>query len=53
MQKLNVIFFSLFFMVSCSDPKIETIEIGNKKSELLEIKFFNNKQIAKNIISKI
>ena len=50
MQKLNVIFFSLFFMVSCSDPKIETIEIGNKKSELLEIKSFDNKQIAKNII---
>tara|TARA_B100001175_G_scaffold12_1_gene16 strand:+ start:2780 stop:3922 length:1143 start_codon:yes stop_codon:yes gene_type:complete len=50
MKRLSFLYIFFFILVSCSNEKTETVQIGNKKTEILEIKSFDDSEIPKNII---
>ena len=50
MKKVTAIIFTLLILIACSNEKTETVMMGSKDSELLEIKNFSESTKPKNII---
>ena len=53
MKNIAVIIFTLLLLIACSKEKTETVKMGNKDSNLLEIKNFSESTRPKNIILAI
>ena len=53
MRQLIVIIFTLLILIGCSNQKTEVVKMGNKDSDLLEIKNFSDSKKPKNIILAI
>ena len=53
MKNIAAIIFTLLALIACSKEKTETVKMGNKDSNLLEIKNFSESKKPKNIILAI
>ena len=53
MKNIAAIIFTLLVLIACSKEKTETVKMGNKDSNLLEIKNFSESTKPKNIILAI
>ena len=53
MKNIAAIIFTLLVLIACSKEKTETVKMGNKDSNLLEIKNFSESAKPKNIILAI
>ena len=53
MKNIAAIIFTLLALIACSKEKTETVKMGNKDSNLLEIKNFSESAKPKNIILAI
>ena len=49
MKNIAAIIFTLLVLIACSKEKTETVKMGNKDSNLLEIKNFSESKKPKNI----
>ena len=50
MKRVTAIIFTLLVLIACSKEKTETVKMGSKDSDLLEIKNFSESTKPKNII---
>ena len=53
MKNIAAIIFTLLVLIACSKEKTETVKMGSKDSNLLEIKNFSESAKPKNIILAI